>query len=114
MKNINTLILALIFCTCLLFGYLLDKQNKLIKYRASSVDSLLIKDKELQVILDSLLHVERVIIERHTHINNKYNENHYTIISANDSTTKNSLFANLERYEYLHNTPPSKNHKSNR
>jgi hypothetical protein len=111
MKNINTLILALIFGTCLLFGYLLDKQNKKIEFNQNLYE---IKDKELQNTLDSLLHVERVIIERHTHINNKYNENHYTIISANDSTTKNSLFANLERYEYLHNTPPSKNHKSNR
>jgi hypothetical protein len=111
MKNINTLILALIFCTCLLFGYLLDKQNKKIEFNQNLHE---IKDKELQNTLDSLLHVDRVIIERHTHINNKYNENHYTIISAHDSTTKNILFANLERYEYLHNTPPSQNYKSNR
>ena len=114
MKTPYTMILAIMFTCCIVFGYLLDKQNMLIKTHQKSYDSLLIKDKELQYILDSLLHVEHTIIERHTHITNRYNENYYTIITAHDSTTKNNLFANIERYEYLHNTPPSQNNQSNR
>ena len=114
MKTPYTIILAIIFTCCIVFTYMLNKRDKVAKYRQAQYDSLLLKDKELQYLIDSILRIEKVIIQRHTHINNKYNENHYTIITAHDSTTKNSLFANLERYEYLHNSAPSQNNQSNR
>lgn len=106
--------MAIIFTLCIVFTYMLNKRDKVIQYRQSQLDSLELRDKQLQYFLDSLLRVEPKIIERHTHITDRYNENYYTIIAANDSATKSDLFANLARYEYLHNSSPSQNYQSNR
>lgn len=91
----------------------LYEDYKYIKSQQLEYDSMQIRINKLNASLDSLVSREAVIIKKHNHITNKYYENHYNIITANDSTTKNSLFSNLERYSYLHNLPPSKNNQPN-
>lgn len=108
------LLLALTFALCILFAYKLDKLDKQIKHDVDYLDNLEMKIIEQRIVLDSLQKKEAIIIEKHEHLTNKYYENHYTILTANDSTTKSSLFNNLARFNYLHQLPPSKDNQSNR
>ena len=108
------LLLALTFALCILFAYKLDKLDKQIKHDVNYLDNLEMKIIEQRIVLDSLQNKEAIIVEKHEHLTNKYYENHYTILTANDSTTKNSLFTNLSRYHYLHFVSPSKDNQSNR
>ena len=108
------LLLALTFALCILFAYKLDKLDKQIKHDVNYLDNLEMKIIEQRIVLDSLQNKEAIIIEKHEHLTNKYYENHYNIIAANDSTTKSSLFKGLARYDYLHYDTPSKDNQSNR
>ena len=108
------LLLALTFALCILFAYKLDKLDKQIKHDVDYLEDLEMKIIEQRIVLDSLQKKEAIIIEKHEHLTNKFYENHYTILTANDSTTKNNLFSNLQRYEYLHLSTPSKDNQSNR
>lgn len=105
------LLLALLFGACITFAYQLDKLDQQIKRDVNYLDNLEMKIINQQIVLDSLQKKENIINEKHTHLTNRYYENHYTIIAANDSTTKNNLFSNLARYEYLHHIAPSQDNQ---
>lgn len=111
MKLTEIILIILLILTCV-FGYKLHLMSKRIDQQQYSRDSLEIEIQKHFGKYDSLVTKEAVIIEKHQHITNKYYENTYNIITANDSTTKNNLFSNLERYSYLHNISPSKNNQS--
>lgn len=110
MKLTEIILIILLVLTCV-FGYKLHVMSKRIDQQQYSRDSLEIEIQKHFGKYDSFELQKAVIIEKHNHITNKYYENTYNIITANDSTTKNNLFSNLERYSYLHNLPPSKNNQ---
>jgi hypothetical protein len=111
MKLTEIILIILLILTCV-FGYKLHKHSKRIDAAQYSRDSLKIEIQKTFGKYDSLVSREAVIIEQHKHITNKYYENNYTIITANDSITKNNLFSNLDRYSYLHFVSPSQNNQS--
>ena len=107
MKLTELILIILLILTCI-FGYKLHKQSKRIDEAQYSRDSLKIEIQKHFGKYDSLVSREVVIIEQHKHITNKYYENHYNIITAADSITRDNLFTNLDRYNYLHQLLPSK------
>lgn len=73
-------------------------------------DSLEVAIKAHNAILDTLANREAVIIQHQHNTTKRYYENHYTILAANDSATRENLLANIARFEHLHFDTSSQDH----
>jgi hypothetical protein len=109
MKPLEILtVIAIIVCTVFINYLIFDYQTN-VQLKQASYDSLEAQINSRNAIIDSLFKRKAVIIEQHQHNTKKYYENHYTIIAANDSATRSTLFSNIARFEYLHRFEPGQN-----